>query len=55
VAESTEEALARVRASFDRQEMMRTLGVEVTSVELGQVEMSLRHNDPVHPAARVGG
>src|SRR6201987_6494886 len=37
--------LARVRASFDRQEMMRTLGVEVTSVELGQVEMSLRHDD----------
>jgi uncharacterized protein (TIGR00369 family) len=45
VTESTEQTLARVRASFDRQEMMRTLGVEVTSVELGQVEMSLRHDD----------
>jgi uncharacterized protein (TIGR00369 family) len=45
VTESAEQTLARVRASFDRQEMMRTLGVEVTSVELGQVEMSLRHDD----------
>jgi acyl-coenzyme A thioesterase PaaI-like protein len=33
--------LARVRASFDRQGMMSTLGVEVTSVEPGKVEMSL--------------
>ena len=32
--------LARVRASFDRQEMMSTLGVEVTAVEPGKVEMS---------------
>ena len=38
MTESAEETLARVRASFDRQEMMRTLGVEVTSVELGKVE-----------------
>ena len=45
MTESAEQTLARVRASFDRQEMMRTLGVEVTSVELGQVEMSLRHDD----------
>ena len=37
--------LARVRASFDRQQMMSTLGVEVTSVEPGKVEMSLRHDD----------
>ena len=37
--------LARVRASFDRQEMMNTLGVEVTAVEPGKVEMSLRHDD----------
>src|SRR5690349_24249229 len=37
--------LARVRASFDRQGMMSTLGVEVTSVEPGKVEMSLRHDD----------
>jgi uncharacterized protein (TIGR00369 family) len=45
VTESAKQTLARVRASFDRQEMMRTLGVEVTSVEPGQVEMSLRHDD----------
>ncbi len=37
--------LARVRASFDRQAMMTTLGVEVTAVEPGRVEMSLRHDD----------
>ena len=37
--------LARVRASFDRQAMMSTLGVEVTAVEPGKVEMSLRHDD----------
>ena len=43
--ESLADTLARVRASFDRQEMMRTLGVEVTSVELGKVEMALRHDD----------
>ena len=44
-AETIEEMLARVRASFDRQGMMSTLGVEVTSVEPGKVEMSLRHDD----------
>ena len=37
--------LARVRASFDRQAMMTTLGVEVIAVEPGRVEMSLRHDD----------
>ena len=37
--------LARVRASFDRQAMMNTLGVEVTAVEPGRVEMSLRHDN----------
>ncbi len=37
--------LARVRASFDRQAMMNTLGVEVIAVEPGRVEMSLRHDD----------
>ena len=37
--------LARVRASFDRQGMMTTLGVEVTAVEPGRVKMSLRHDD----------
>ena len=43
--ESTEATLARVRASFDRQGMMTTLGVEVIAVEPGRVEMSLRHDD----------
>ena len=37
--------LARVQASFDRQGMMTTLGVEVTAVGPGRVEMSLRHDD----------
>jgi uncharacterized protein (TIGR00369 family) len=36
---------ARLRASFDRQGMMATLGVEVAAVEPGRVEMSLRHDD----------
>jgi len=44
-AETTEEMLARVRASFERQGMMSTLGVEVTSVEPGKVAMSLRPDD----------
>ncbi len=44
-AETTGEMLARVRASFDRQAMMCTLGVEVISVEPGKVGMSLRHDD----------
>ncbi len=37
--------LARVQASFDRQAMMSTLGVQVTAVEPGRVEMSLRHDE----------
>jgi uncharacterized protein (TIGR00369 family) len=37
--------MTRVQASFDRQGMMATLGVEVISVEPGRVEMSLRHDD----------
>jgi uncharacterized protein (TIGR00369 family) len=45
VTETTEAMLARVQASFDRQGMMNTLGVEVTVVEPGKVEMSLRHDD----------
>ena len=44
-AESTEAMLARVRASFDRQGMMGTLGVEVIAVEPGRVELALRHDD----------
>jgi uncharacterized protein (TIGR00369 family) len=45
VTETTEEMLARVQASFERQGMMTTLGVEVIAVEPGRVEMSLRHDD----------
>lgn len=45
MTESTEATLARVRASFDRQGMMATLGVEVVAVEPGRVEMALRHDD----------
>ena len=44
-AESTEAMLARLRASFDRQGMMSTLGVEVNAAERGRVEMALRHDD----------
>jgi uncharacterized protein (TIGR00369 family) len=35
----------RVRASLDRQGMMHTLGVELTSIERGRVQMVLRHDD----------
>ena len=45
MTETSEARLARVRASFDRQGMMTTLGVEVTAVEPGRVEMLLRHDD----------
>jgi uncharacterized protein (TIGR00369 family) len=45
VTETTEAMLARVQASFDRQAMMTTLGVEVIAVEPGRVEMSLPHDD----------
>jgi len=45
VTETSEAMLARVQASFDRQGMMTTLGVEVTAVEPGRVEMLLRHDD----------
>ena len=44
-AEPAEAMLARVRASFDRQGMMGTLGVEVIAVEPGRVELALRHDD----------
>jgi hypothetical protein len=37
VTETTEDMLARVQASFDRQGMMSTLGVGVTAVEPGKV------------------
>jgi uncharacterized protein (TIGR00369 family) len=48
VTESDEplaDMLARMRASFDRQGMMTTLGVEVTAVERGKVVMSLGHDE----------
>ena len=35
----------RVRASLDRQGMMHMLGVELTSIERGRVQMVLRHDD----------
>ena len=43
--ESLAGMLARVRASFDRQGMMSTLGVEVSAVERGKVWMSLGHDE----------
>ena len=43
--EGTEAILERVRASFDRQGMMTTLGVEVTAVERGKVVMALGHDE----------
>jgi uncharacterized protein (TIGR00369 family) len=43
--ESTEDMLARVRASFDRQGMMSTLGAGVTAVERGKVVLSLGHDE----------
>ena len=36
---------ARIRASFDRQGMMATLGVDVLSVEPGRVRLLLRYDD----------
>jgi uncharacterized protein (TIGR00369 family) len=36
---------ARVRASFDRQGLMSTLGVDVLGVEPGRVELLLRHDE----------
>jgi len=45
VTETTEAMLARLRASFGRQGMMTTLGVEVTAAEPGRVDMSLPYDD----------
>jgi uncharacterized protein (TIGR00369 family) len=36
---------ARVRASFDRQGMMSTLGVDVLDVEPGRVDLLLRYDE----------
>jgi len=35
----------RVRASFERQAMMRTLGVRLAVIERGRVELRLDHDD----------
>jgi uncharacterized protein (TIGR00369 family) len=43
--ESAEGMRARVRASFGRQAMMATLGVELASVEPGRVELVVGHDD----------
>ena len=43
--ESAEAMVARVRDSLERQGMMATLGVELTGIERGRVEMALRHDD----------
>jgi uncharacterized protein (TIGR00369 family) len=44
-AEPAEAMLARVRASFGRQAMMATLGVELAAVGRGRAELVLRHDD----------
>ncbi len=36
---------ARVRASFERQQMMATLGVELAAVEQGRATLIVRHDD----------
>jgi uncharacterized protein (TIGR00369 family) len=45
VSESAEAMRARVRASFERQAMMATLGVELAAVEPGRVELVVGHDD----------
>ncbi|HMD95046.1 MAG TPA: PaaI family thioesterase [Trebonia sp.] len=44
-AESAEAMAARVRASFERQAMMATLGARLTAVERGRVELVVDHDD----------
>jgi acyl-coenzyme A thioesterase PaaI-like protein len=44
-AEPPESIAARVRASFGRQAMMATLGVRLTAVERGRVELVMDHDD----------
>jgi uncharacterized protein (TIGR00369 family) len=43
-AEPAEAMRKRVRASFERQAMMATLGAELVSVERGRVELAIRHD-----------
>jgi len=38
-------ARTRIEDSFGRQGLMRTLGVELVSIEPGRVELALRHDD----------
>jgi uncharacterized protein (TIGR00369 family) len=45
VPELEEAMRARVRASFERQAMMATLGVELAAIERGRVELVVRHDD----------
>lgn len=45
LTESPEEMTARVRASFERQAMMATLGVRLSAVRRGRVELLLDHDD----------
>jgi uncharacterized protein (TIGR00369 family) len=44
-AEPVEAMAARVRASFERQGMLTTLGAELLSVEPGRVELALRFDE----------
>lgn len=46
MATASTDVTARIRASFDKQGLMATLGAELTVVEAGRVEISL----PVTPA-----
>ena len=43
--ESPEAMVARVRDSLKRQGMMATLGVELTAIDRGRVEMALRYDE----------
>lgn len=44
-SEPAEAMAARVRASFDRQAMMDTLGVRLAAIEPGRVELTVDHDD----------
>jgi uncharacterized protein (TIGR00369 family) len=45
MSETPEEMTARVRASFERQAMMATLGVDLSGVAAGRVELVVKHDD----------
>ncbi len=44
---SHDDAVARIRASFDRQGMMRLLGAELTTIDPGRVHIRLRRRPEV--------